>query len=464
MPDGELPGILTLTDLNGKIETREIETVLVVIPDVMGRMLGRHVPGLYFLEQVARFGLSLPSGFFPGSGFPLTGRVDVKSLRQAPWLNRAAVAFCDVQPAGADAPRWSAPRELLAKQLSAAAAMGLQVHVSASIDYFLFNESVAMLRSRNFSRPVAIDAQQIPGDLSQASYAELANDTARRLLAQAGIEIASTQATGVPGQYRVALPQGEALAAADSLMLVKHCVRSVAGQTGAGATFMALPLSEYPGNELALKLSLWDRGGRRNVFSGELQAIHRQADVGETPELYPDLEPETQVEVAADDGPDDGLDLRGDELARFLSGCRVHLGDMMPLFAPTVNSLKRLQREARPGGVCDELLVAVEDDPQVGSYLSCSLAGADANVYLALAALLAAGLDGLRRDSSGEAEPLVLMDTPETALRAMQSSDFVNGLFGTATIAMMNETWTAEHHLFRQAVTDWERARYFEHA
>jgi glutamine synthetase len=463
MPDDELPGILTLTDLNGKIETTEIESVLVVLTDSLGRLIGRHVPALHFLEQVARHGLHLPADFLSPGAPALHCRIDVNSLRPAPWLNRSAIVFASIDRGAGAESRVFTPRDLLVEQLTKTAEMGLRARVSATINYYIFGEPPAILRARDFTALTPVDGQHVAGDMVSASNAELVNEGARRSLAAAGIAPAYTQPTGSPGHYEAAMPSRDALTTADGLVLLKFCLKSFARQFGNSVTFMALPMAQRPGSALTLRLSLWSRDGRRNIFadSEPEPAEEAGAEASSVPS-YSDLEPETGLELEEAPVQEGSYHATGDERAQFSTGIRMHLPGILPFLVPTANSYKRLQQTSGQSRLHEMVSAGDEAGRLQSAYVQCSIAGADANPYLAVAALLAAGLKGICGElpAAGSEAP----DSFAEALGIMRGDPAAAGLLGDETLQQLYAVWEGERRLLEQQVTDWEKIRYFEQA
>lgn len=464
MPDDELPGILTLTDLNGKIESHEIESVLVVLVDVMGRLVGRHVPAMHFLEQVARHGLHFPAEFVASAAAPLFCRIDASSLRPAPWLNRSAIVFGSVNQVGRGGPRAIMPRDLLVEHLSAMAELGLRARVSATIEYYLFSEPPAILRARDFAALNPVDGQLVGGDMVSGGSAELVNEGARRALTAAGIAPAYSQPAGSPGHYSAAMPGRDALTAADGLMLLKYCVKSIARQFGNSATFMALPMTGKPGNTLTLRLSLWGRDGRRNIFADlEPMPVDEVSAKASSKPSPSDLEPEAGYELEETPAPEGAYLISGNERAEFSAGIRSHLPGILPFLIPTANSHKRLQQLGGQNRLHEMVNAGDEVGSQTGAFVECSIAGADANPYLAIAALLAAGLKGIG-NKLPEATPPEAADSFAASLKLMREDPGAAGLFGEEVLQHLYGAWEGERRMLDQQVTDWEKTRYFEQA
>ncbi|MCP5190830.1 MAG: glutamine synthetase [Pseudomonadales bacterium] len=449
MADEQAPGILALPELNGKIESGEIDTVLAVVPDLFGRLLGRHIPGIHFLEETTKQGFWLPGALFvpqlgtgsrPGaavtSGGDIRCRPLLETLRLAPWLDRTALVFCQSLEATTGQPLAVAPRSLLQTQLDRLAEAGYRAQAGASLDFYIFNEAPGSLRARAYQGPLPAEAFGGPADSLPAGRLEPLLANARRYLLRGGVAVAHSQGTAVPGQYSLGLAPAGVMALADGQALAKQCLKLLAPQYGQAVSFMAQVTAEMAGSVAALRLSLWSPAGRRNRFGGE--------------------------EVL-------GPGRASDECRWFLGGWLRHLPALMPFFAPTVNSYKRYvlgdgwrvawSGRGYPAGV------RVVEGPGRGAELESWLAGADVNLYLAYAAWIAAGLDGLAHKTEPPdllAEPVLLPTSLAMAVDALAGSDFARQAFGDAVVDFYVAVFRQEQAAYELAVTDWERGRYFE--
>jgi glutamine synthetase len=229
---------------------------------------------------------------------------------------------------------------------------------------------------------------------------------------------------------------------ADRHVVFKQCLKELAERHGLALTFMAKFAADQAGSSCHLHLSLWRDG--RNLFPG-----------------------------AGELGP-----VRcSDEFRWFLGGWIARAAEVMPFYAPTVNSYKRYQsgswaptrlawsHDNRTAG----FRVVGEGD---GLRIECRIPGADANPYLAFAAALASGLDGIARRT--EPPPIFrgnvyeareLPEVPKTlrdAHAGFAASAFAREAFGDDVVEHYAHFFASEQAAYDQAVTDWERRRYFE--
>jgi glutamine synthetase len=229
---------------------------------------------------------------------------------------------------------------------------------------------------------------------------------------------------------------------ADRHVIFKQCLKEVAELSGLSVTFMAKPDASQAGSSCHIHLSLWKDG--KNVFPGS-EKLGR-ASVSPV-------------------------------FRHFLGGWIQHVPDVMPFYAPTINSYKRFvdaswaptrlawSYDNRTAG----FRVVGEGN---GLRIECRIAGADANPYMALAAALASGLDGIQNKI--EPPELFVGDvyqarnlprvpyTLAQATDAFERSEFAKRAFGAEVVEHYSHFFRTEVAAYDKAVTDWERRRYFE--
>jgi glutamine synthetase len=229
---------------------------------------------------------------------------------------------------------------------------------------------------------------------------------------------------------------------ADRHTIMKQAMKEIADGLGASVTFMAKPSAEEAGSSCHIHVSLW--AGDANAFPGE----HEYGPV-----------------------------LGSDVFRWFLGGWMTHAPDLMVFMAPTVNSYKRYQDDS----FAPTRLAWSYDNRTAGFRvvghdqtlrIECRIPGADVNPYLVYAAVLAAGIDGIDNRIEPPAifegdiyQAEELPEVPRTlrdALELFEGSEFVRGAFGAEVQAHYSHFFGTEQSAYDNAVTDWERARYFE--
>jgi glutamine synthetase len=234
---------------------------------------------------------------------------------------------------------------------------------------------------------------------------------------------------------------------ADRTVLFKQMAREIAWQQGVAVTFMAKWHEQHAGSSMHLHFSLWNAEGRRNFFAGD--------------------------RPLADDLPV----TTSDTFRWALGGMLAHARGLTLFFAPTVNSYKRYQAQS----FAPTAIAWAYDNRTTGFRVvghgdslrvECRIPGADANPYLAFAALLAAALDGIERQTeppplfAGNAYlatelPRVPRTLPE-AIAAFEGSELARAAFGEEVVEHYLHFARTEQRKFDEAVTCWERARFFE--
>jgi len=443
----ERPG----TTLSRELLERE-PYVRFAVTDIDGVCRGKHLSGERIASMLEETGGSIASALFGWdiqdrlyeqvsftgfhTGFPDIGlRLDASTARRLPWdEGRWLILGEHVKPDGTPLP--ICPRQLLKKVLAKAASMGFTAQIGVEFEWFLLAESEVSVRAKGYRglqtatqgltnySPLRIDAQHA-----------FVRDLFTQLNAiDVPLEALHTEAG--PGNFEAAIRYTEALRAADRAVLFKQAVREIGRRHGLLSTFMAKYSTAYAGCGQHLHQSLWRDG--RNCFHDE-RGAHQMSDT----------------------------------LRHFMAGQLHALPQLLPLYAPFVNSYKRLVDRnlapVRPNWAVDNRNASLRVIP--GSAASMRLetrsAGADANPYLAIAAALASGLYGIEHrlalPPAGDMPSLPrLPSTLGEATAAMARSELARELLGEEFVRHFVETRAWEVARFDEAVTDWELERYLE--
>ncbi len=449
--------MLQLGELEEKVGKGEISTVLVAFSDLYGRLMGKRFDAEFFLEQVAEEGahacdylLTVDMEMEPVAGYRFAnwergyGDVhlvpDLATLRVASWLDGTAMVLCDV--AQGEEPVAQAPRSLLRRQIEAAAALGLQPMIGSELEYYLFQDSYGQAKTKGYRRLRPGGWYLEDYHLLQGTRLEGFNGAVRRHLRLSGVPVESSKGEWGLGQHEVNVRHADALTMADRHSVYKQCLKEIADQLGMSVTFMAKVGADQAGSSCHVHLSL--RQGEGNAFTGDRPL-----------------------------GP-----LRASDLMRwFLGGWIAHVPEVMPFYAPTVNSYKRYQTASWA-----PTRVAWSYDNRTAGFrvvgggqglrIECRLPGADCNPYLAFAAALASGLSGVRQrieppppfagNAYGAEQCPELPRSLRQAVDAFAVSAFARKAFGAAVVEHYAHFFRTEQAAYDRAVTDWERERYFE--
>ncbi len=434
-----------------------VDTVIVAFPDVYGRLLGKRMTRDHFCNHVVTRGmeacnylLTVDIDMEPLPGFKLASweqgysdfhaQVDLHSLRPVPWQEGTAIVLCNLVHEDGS-PVEEAPRRVLSRQLEKLAERGLRAHMGSELEFYLFDESYRALVRKRFSDAAQASDYLIDYHILQPGRDE---DVLRRLrneMTAAGITVECSKGEWGKGQHEVNLAYAEASEMADRHVIYKLGAKEIAAQQERSVSFMAKWAADQAGSSFHVHSSLWDTEGERNLFW------------------------------------DEGQECESELFRYFLGGLLKHSRELSYFFAPTVNSYKRYQA----GSWAPTRLVWAHDNRTVGFRvvghgeslrIENRVPGADANPYLAFAATVAAGLRGIEEELScgdpyrgdayaGEDLPRV-PGSLEEATDLLEHSDLARAAFGDEVLEFYVHTARLEAGAFRQAVTDWERARYFE--
>jgi glutamine synthetase len=276
----------------------------------------------------------------------------------------------------------------------------------------------------------------------QGTREEILNAEVRRHLKQSGVPVETSKGEWGIGQHEINVHYTDILAMADRHCIYKQCIKEVADQLGLSVTFMAKFAQDQAGSSCHIHLSLWRKN--KNIFSGK-QSL----------------------------GP---LSV-SDTFRWFLGGWIAHVPETMVFYAPTVNAYKRF----KSGSWAPTYLAWAHDNRTAGFRIvgegqslriECRIPGADCNPYLAFAAALASGLDGIQNKTEppeifvGDAYSAeALQPLPETlteAIHLFNTSAFCQEAFGREVIDHYTHFFRCEQKAYDNTVTDWERKRYFE--
>ncbi|MDJ0925137.1 MAG: glutamine synthetase family protein [Acidimicrobiia bacterium] len=452
-------GLITIEQLQSRVDADEIDTVVLGFTDHYGRLHGKRYDAEHFLSDVQSHGshacnylLTVDMEMEPVPGYSYANWEkgygdfhmvpDLSTLRVADWLPGTAIALCDVEDELTGALVPVAPRSILRNQLQGAAAMGYSAKAASELEYFIYEDDYRTAAESGYAglRPVGWYIEDY--HLLQGAREEPYNRSIRRHLSRSGIPVETSKGEWGRGQHEMNIRYAEILDMADRHVLMKQCMKEVADQMGIAVTFMAKPDAVEAGSSCHIHVSLWH--GDSNVFPGEVS--------------LPPL-------------------LVSDEFRWFLGGWIDKMPELIPFFAPTVNSYKRFQ----DGSWAPTRLAWSHDNRTAGFRIvgngpslriECRVPGADVNPYLAYAAMLAAGMDGIQN----RIEPPDIFDgdvyaarelprVPRTlrdGLELFTKSSFAKQAFGAEVHEHYCHFFSEEQRAFDNAVTDWERQRYFE--
>ncbi|WP_019123384.1 glutamine synthetase family protein [Brevibacillus massiliensis] len=431
------------------IQEQNIRTVRVAVTDNSNIPRSRFVPARFFLEKVMREGLTFPSALYSmdtsaelveeagdgyAGGYPSwLMKPDLSTFVVLPWANQTARVIADLFDCAGE-PIVESPRYQLERVLRAYEEEGFRVRGAFEFEFFVYNKMTLQ---------PAWSGLNCYSDVVQAEVADILEDLQQGLSGiGAGPEVANTEYGS--GQFEVTNSPFEGKAIADMAYFYRMGIKEILSQKGWQATFMSKPDERMSGSGGHFHLSLLDRQGRNLFYDQQSQ---------------------------------DGLSA----LARwFIAGQIEHAAAVCALCNGTVNSYKRLvpgtfaPTHAAWGYEHRSAMIRIPfARGEAGTHLENRLPGADTNPYLAMAAILLAGLDGIRRrlEPPAAAVGVDLYRQPgghrplparlDLAVEALLSNEWFTQFFGSRFIRHYASLRQNEWQRYQRSVSEWERNEYF---
>lgn len=450
---------MTLAQLTALVRKGQIDTVLVGFPDPFGRLVGKRFQADFFLKSVARHGthgcnylLTVNLDMDPLDGFAVanwdTGfgdfemSPDLSTLRILPWQPGSALVICDFRKDDGQLVQ-EAPRSVLRQQLERLNSRGWTCACASELEFYLFNQTYESAFANGYRDLHPSSDYRIDYHLMQPTRDEVLMRAIRNGMTGAGIPVESSKGEWSRGQHEINFTYGEPLEICDRHVLFKQGVKEIAAQHGKAVSFMAKYAPSEAGNSCHLHLSLWKAG--KNLFASE---------------------------SSKKSGPSHSKLFR-----QFLGGLLKYSPELCLFYAPTINSYKRYQ----PGSWAPTRMAWATDNRTTGFRVvghgnsfrpENRMPGADANPYLAFAAMLAAGLAGVEEDldcgdeyrGNAYIDPQLtrLPSSLRDATDLFEKSALARRVFGDDVVNFYAHHARLEHQSFSDAVTDWEKQRYFE--
>ncbi len=378
------------------------------------------------------------------TGFPdAQARIDIETFRKVPWEDDVPFFLGDFsQDKGNDFP--ACPRSLLKKIMAKAEKMGYTPMFSQEFEWFNFRENGSQLSERGFQQPHPLTPGMFGYSILRASENSAYFHDLFELLGQFGVPLEGLHTETGPGVFEAAIQYSGLLEAADRAVLFKSGVKEIANKHGIMASFMAKQSAELPGCSGHVHQSLWDDEGKKNLFF--------------------------------DANEDNSISYL---MRSYIAGQLHCLPHILPMYAPNINSFKRLVVGAwapttLTWGI-DNRTTALRALPtgEKSARLEARVVGSDVNPYLAMAACLASGLYGIEKNMKLDVPMTIgngyedlknglLPGSLKDATEFMRSSDLADELFGQEFVGHFTKTRDWEWSEYSKHVTDWERKRYFE--
>ena len=455
-----MPGTLTLDALKTLVSKGEIDTVLVACIDMQGRLMGKRFHAAFFCDgghketHCCNYLLAVDMEMNTVPGYKSTGwekgygdyvlRPDMSTLRLVPWLPGTALVLGDLLDHHSHEEVDVSPRAILKRQVARARAMGFEPMMATELEFYIFENAYENLRDGGMRDLKPISGYNEDYHLFQTTKEEGMMRAVRNGLYGAGIPVENTKGEADSGQHEVNYKYSTALDTADNHVIVKQAVKEIAHAQGKSVTFMAKYDHRKAGSSSHIHQSLWSLDGKPSFADDK--DVHGMSAV----------------------------------MKHFLAGQLAHARDITACLAPYVNSYKRFtigmfaptkavwSADNRTAGfrVCGEHTKAVR--------VECRIPGSDVNPYLACAALLAAGLDGIEKKM--ELEPELkgdmysakgIREIPHNLREAadlLNKSTMLRAAFGDDVVDHYHHAAQWEISETDRVVTDFELQRLLERA
>lgn len=448
------PSPLTVDVLRAEIAAGKIDTVAVAITDMQGRLQGKRIDADYFLEEVLDghtdgcnylMAVDIEMNTVPGyamsswdSGYAdMVMKPDIATLHRIPWQPGTVGILCDLETTE-HVPVAPSPRQVLKRQLDRLADMGMEAFVGTELEFILFQDTYEEAWLAGYKDLTPANLYNVDYSMLGTARVEPLLRRIRLSMAEAGMIVESAKGECNLGQHEIAFKYLDALRTCDNHSIYKTGAKEIAAQENMSLTFMA-KFNEREGNSCHIHLS----------FRGTDGSL-----------------------VMAADSPDGMSDLG----RSFIAGQLAHARELTLMYAPQINSYKRFApgsfaptaiRWGRDNRTCGFRLVG----QGAGLRLENRLPGGDANPYLAVAAMIAAGIDGIENNLpledavTGNAYDLdsdQISSSMTPALADWAGSLWVRETFGSEVQDHYSNMARIEIEEFGRSVTDWERIRSFE--
>ncbi|MEV0646989.1 glutamine synthetase family protein [Phytomonospora sp. NPDC050363] len=444
---------LTVDQLRADVDAGRVDTVLLALTDMQGRLQGKRLAARYFLDEVldhaaeaCAYLLAVDVDMNTVDGYPNSSwetgygdfvlTPDMETLRPVPWQEGTVLVTADLSWTDGRAVAES-PRQILRRQLDRLAERGLTAYAGTELEFVLYDESYEAAWDKSYRNLRPANQYNVDYSLLGTARVEPLLRAIRNHMAAAGLYPESAKGECNLGQHEIAFRYAEALATCDNHVIYKNGAKELAAQQGKALTFMAKP-NEREGNSCHIHFSLRDADGV--AMSGD--RAHGLSRLGE----------------------------------HFIAGQLALLRELTLWFAPNVNSYKRFA----PGSFAPTAVRWGVDNRTCALRLvghgpslrfENRVPGGDVNPYLAVAAIIAAGLHGVDNelelpeafggnayDADGDRVPANLRD----ALALWKSSAVAREAFGEDVVDHYANNARVELAAFDAAVTDWELRRGFE--
>ena len=451
----------TFDDLKIDVAAGRIDTVVAAQVDMQGRLMGKRFQAEYFVESAwkethsCNYLLATDMEMETVSGYKATSwekgygdytmKPDLATLRKIPWLEGTALVLCDVLDHHTHEEVPHSPRAILKKQVKRLEEMGFTAFMATELEFFLFDQSFDSARESGYRNLKLASGYNEDYHIFQTTKEEDVMRAIRTGLQGAGVPVENSKGEASAGQAEINVRYAEALTMADRHVIIKNGVKEIAWTKGKAATFLAKWNYSAAGSSSHIHQSLWSADGKTPLFYDK-DAEHGISQL----------------------------------MQHYIAGLLAHASEITYFLAPYINSYKRFVA----GTFAPTKIVWSKDNRTAGFRLcgeetkgiriECRVGGSDLNPYLAMAALIAAGIEGIK--SKLELEPAFVGDAyggkgvkeiPRTlrhATELLRDSAMLREAFGDDVIDHYVRAAEWEQEEYDRRITDWEVARGFERA
>ena len=449
---------ISFKELKAKILSKEIDTVLVSLSDMQGRLVGKRVTGKAFLDYVHKethfcnylytvdFDMYTVPGFKSSSwdtGYgDMTVIPDQNTIKVLPWLEKTALILGDAFEHDGVTPLNHSTREILKQAILKANKMGFEPMIGSELEFFLFKQTYEEIHENNYKNLKETSWYIEDYMIFQTSKEENFNQELRNSLMESGVYVECTKGEAAPGQQEINVVYTDALNMADNHILIKNAVKEIAYKNNRAASFMAKYNKDVCGSSCHIHNSLFGTKSKKNIFY-------------------------------------DAKDFLGMSkiFKSYVAGQILFLRDLSIFLAPNVNSYKRFQE----GSFAPTTAAWGLDNRTAGFRLAghgnsirieCRVPGADVNPYLAFSGLILAGLYGIENNLTLE-DPLkgniyqnkkakIVPGTLREAIEIAKKSKLLPKIFLPDVLEHYIHSAQWEQSEYDKSVNDWEHKRYFE--
>ena len=455
-----MTALLSFDDLKQRVASGDVDTVLVCLVDMQGRLMGKRFHATNFVDHAyiethccnyllaTDIEMATPDGYASTSWESGYGdyvmKPDLNSIRPVPWLEGTVMVLCDILDHHTHEPVSHSPRAVLKRQVERLHALGFEAKTATELEFFLFEKSFDEIRQSGFRDLQPISGYNEDYHILQTTKEEGIMRPLRNHLVAAGIPVENSKGEAEAGQEELNIRYDSALNCAEFHTIAKHATKEIAWQQGRAATFLPKWHHDRVGSSSHIHQSLWTLDGDSAFFDKT-----SEHGMSQTMSLY-------------------------------VAGLLKYAPDSTYFLAPYVNSYKRFA-----AGTFAPTKVTWSIDNRTSAFrlcgdgtkairIECRVGGSDLNPYLALAAQLACGIAGLEeklalapptrgdvyKNKRAKNIPTSLRD----AAQSLNRSKMLRQAMGDDVIDHYARAATWEQEEFDQVVTDYEVARGFERA